>query len=783
MGKILYSSSNLLSHPDKLLETHLIQTAELSEIFLKEKGNIADVEKLLPICKVIGLSHDLGKATGYFQDYLRVTDNSKKEKLKNRRETHHSLFSAICSYYLVKEVISCDLYPFFAYVAVKRHHGNFKDMADEVLLNNTNIELCRKQLKSIDTKKFDTIALKLQKQGLPFLIDKTKISMWLDSFADELKSVKKYLRKLNTTYKDLKYYIQLNLIYSILLDADKSDVVINDSKLFVRNIALNSSLVDLYKEKKFKKSKASLNTLKNKAYEEIMSKSIDLSTKVYALNLPTGMGKTLALLAYALKLREKIKNKKGLTPRIIYTLPFLSIIDQNSKVFEDVLAYNGIKASTDIILKHNHLTDIFYTKKDSVFEQDASEIFIEGWNSEIVVTTFVQFFHSVLSNKNRNLRKFHRIANSIIILDEIQTIPIKYWLLVKSLLSKMAKKMNAYIILSTATQPLIFEEKTIKSLVNKDLYFNTLNRVSLIPVLDKEMSIEELSNYFDLNNGKTYLFILNTINSAKELYNLIKSKNVTYLSTHITPKERLKRIQDIKNRVYQVVVTTQLIEAGVDIDFDIVVRDLAPLDSINQAAGRCNRNNIGNNKGYVYIVILKNKIKNYSSYIYDSVLLHITKNILKSKKIIHENEFLNLIEKYYKETKTKKVQDTALNIIDAINCLRYNNCDGNTNRKSINDFKLIESYQKLSVFIEEDAEAQEIWARYVEIKKIPNKILRKKSFDLIKRVFYQYVISIPENTDNLPPIDGIGYVEHTCLGSFYHPITGYISNFDNIRII
>src|SRR5450830_506841 len=140
-------------------------------------------------------------------------------------------------------------------------------------------------------------------------------------------------------------------------------------------------------------------------------KTLSLDNNIYSLNVPTGTGKTLTALSFSLKLRDKIKTELNFMTKIIYSLPFLSIIDQNFKVFEDVFKnVQGYTPTTDILLKHHHLSDIFYETNGNV-EYDTSEslLLIEGWNSEIIVTTFIQFFHSLISNKNRSLRKFHNI--------------------------------------------------------------------------------------------------------------------------------------------------------------------------------------------------------------------------------------------------------------------------------------------------------------------------------------------------------------------------------------
>jgi len=768
MEKTLFSSK-LYSHPNILLENHLIGVAELSDLFLSEKPPEIK-EKLNSICRIIALTHDIGKATKYFQDYLKA-DDKEKEKLKKNKETWHSLFSSVCAYYLTKESsLSNELYPVFAFLAIRRHHGNLRDVRDEVLFDDGDAELLHKQLKSITDEGFYVICSRLHSVGLPVFLNKRIISQWIDDFASESRQIKKFLRNINNAVIN---YMTLNLIYSILLDADKSEVVVKDKGVFNRKQINSAHLVNNYK-KQTNFPESPVNILREKAYFETLNHNIDLNKKIYSLNLPTGLGKTLTSFSFALKLKETIKLKKGLEPRIIYALPFLSIIDQNSEVFESVIKANNIEPDMSILLKHHHLSEVFYKKDDSEFESDEAKILIEGWNSEIIVTTFIQFFHSLISNKNKSIRKFHRFANSIIILDEVQCIPVKYWLLLKNSLITLSKMLNAYIIFVTATEPLIFERGETIALLKKDCYFSLLDRVSMKPLLDNPMTIKYLSEYFDLSDERTYLFIFNTITSAKDFYNLIKDRSheITYLSTHLIPKERIKRIRQIKAKKFKIVVATQLVEAGVDIDFDVVIRDIAPLDSINQASGRCNRNGI--RKGETYIVkLVDDNGRAYASYIYDSVLLDITERILATKKEIREKEFFNLIDQYYKETKEKKTQDVSRNLLEAITKLRYES-DGDT--ISISDFKLIEEdYQKVDVFIEIDEDAINIWKKFINLRNIDNLFLRKKAFDALKAEFYQYVISISKNSKNMPQSVGeIFYVKKSILNDYYDYETGFI---------
>ena len=762
-------SSKLYSHPDRLLEDHLAGVARLSELFLSEKPSGIQ-NSIAEVCRVSALCHDLGKSTEYFQHYLLAGANE-KEKLKNSSKAQHSLLSAICAYFVCKGVTSNNnLLPFFAYLSVRRHHGNLKDIIDEATLYNVdNCRFLEDLIEHTDRKKFSILVDNLKLSGLPLSISIDHLRSWAKDFISETRIMKRALRQLD---KKLDNYLILNLLYSVLLDADKSDAVIKDISYFTKRQQLNDDLIDKYKSRaNFKDSP--INSLREMAYQEVMRQPILANKRIYSLNLPTGLGKTLTSLSFALKLRDKL----GQNHRIIYALPFLSIIDQNSQIFESVLKENGIKPHSNVLLKHHHFSDLYYSIDNGVeFESEEAKIFIEGWNSELIITTFMQLFHSLISNQNKSLRKFHRLANSIIILDEIQSIPIKYWLLLKNLFIRLTETLDTYVIFVTATQPLIFDRDEIKDIANQDFYFSQLDRITINPELDKDITLEELIDSSIFEEGKTYLVILNTISAARTFYHLLSQRGLkaAYLSTHITPKERKVRIKEIKNGLHKIVISTQLVEAGVDIDFDVVIRDLAPLDSINQAAGRCNRN--GSRKGEVYVISLKDeRDRYYSSYVYDIVLVEITRKILKQYKEIKESSLPTLINEYYQEVNKKKSQDISKEILEAIMVLKYDS-EGDVDKYSVSSFKLIEEdYSKIDVFVELDEEASELWQKFINLKNIDDLFKRKRYFDSIKADFYQYVISIPKNAKNRPPIIGdLGYIENSKIQKYYDSQTGFI---------
>lgn len=778
------SFSKLYSHPDKALERHLINSAKIALENLKE-GHVrafdtydkAILEKvILTSC----LCHDIGKSTKYFQQYLFASEDE-KNKLKNMDETRHGLLSAISCFYAVEkqledEQISGDQRAFLSFIAfliVRRHHGNLGDVVDETVISKKNEEILSNQIKSIDTEKLSILNEHLQRNGLKQDISKDLLTKWTSIIKKDLRKIKRKLRHLDKQ-KNLNFYLMTNYLFSLLIDADKSEVVVGEN-IERRKISLDSLVVDNYKTSlEFKRSK--MNFLREQAYQEVLKNEVNLNDRVFSINLPTGLGKTFTSFSFALNLREKIRKEKNFTPRIIYSLPFLSIIEQNAEKIEEILEYNGVKVDTSILLKHHHLSEVYYKKDDDEFEQDQAKILIEGWNSEIVITTFVQLFHTLISNKNKSLRKFHRLSGSIIILDEVQSIPFKYWLLVKGIFEKATQELDCYIVFVTATEPLIFERNEVLPLIDRTSYFAAMDRVTIKPQLEKDMTIDEFVDSVNIEEDKSYLFIFNTIKSVKAFYNQLKKKvndEVAFLSTHVTPFERLERINKMRKGKIRFAVATQLVEAGVDIDFDVVYRDIAPLDSINQAAGRCNRNWDGEgSKGEVIVISLKDEKRLYSDYIYDRVLIDITRNILNQKQEIPEKDFLDIVEIYYREVKDKKSSDTSRELIQAVYKMKYDSVDETT---CIRDFRLIsQDYPKLDVFIEINDDAKIVWGKYVKIKEIKNLFKRRLAFSEIKADFYNFTVSIPATVDNLPPeVAGFRYVNNNSLDEYYDETTGF----------
>lgn len=516
-------SDNLYSHPDKLLFNHLEDVGKLCNSTISEKRiNFPDVDdKILKhTALILGTCHDFGKSTKFFQEYLGETDMKLKIMLKDKPQTNHGILSAVFTYfvnkyYLRKQNIEDEklLYiPIFSYLIIKRHHGNLKNPGNEILdLDEEQKEIIYEQIDSIDRPKIIDIYKKL----LPN-IDIRNFFDNIESIIDDILINKRKFLNFLKNEDSIYPYTLFQILFSALINSDKMEAsgLIDKNKQVYTDKSdkhyISSDIIDKYRSIKFVTTKKSkINDIRNRIYNEVIYniQNANLDDKIYSINVPTGTAKTLASLSSAMKLRDKIKNQRGFIPKIIYCLPFLSIIDQSFDIFEDVFeTTNGKKPMTDILLKHHHLADIYYESEEDEFKVDDALFMIEGWNSELIVTTFVQFFHTIISRKNKSLRKFCNIANSIVILDEVQSIPHEFWLLFQQMITAMSSYLNTYFIFVTATQPLIFDEnkKEILELVpNKKNYFDQFDRIRL-HYFQHPIHIEEFKKILirDINNDK-----------------------------------------------------------------------------------------------------------------------------------------------------------------------------------------------------------------------------------------------------------------------------------------
>ncbi len=300
----------------------------------------------------------------------------------------------------------------------------------------------------------------------------------------------------------------------------------------------------------------------------------------YSLTVPTGGGKTISSLAFALK--HAVQN--GME-RIIYVIPYTSIIEQNVEVFKKILGERNVLAHYGNSLMDSGKQD------NEIYEKH--KLSTENWDAPVIVTTNVQFFESLYSNKVSKCRKLHNIAGSVIIFDEVQMIPLHAMIPCVKALQMLLKSYQVSAVLCTATQPAL--ERWLKPYFVKEIchnyteIFQKLERTHI----KKMGNVTEEDLLQKVNEKGQVLIIVNTKAEAHKLYDMLEEEGRYHLSTYMAPVDRKKILDIIHEKLAKGetcrVVSTSLIEAGVDIDFPAVFRENAGLDSIIQAAGRCNR--------------------------------------------------------------------------------------------------------------------------------------------------------------------------------------------------
>jgi CRISPR-associated endonuclease/helicase Cas3 len=377
----------------------------------------------------------------------------------------------------------------------------------------------------------------------------------------------------------------IRMLYSALVDADFLDTERFVNKRWAQHRQGYKALHELapifFRKLDSLRHKAP-DTPVNRHRQRILAQCLSAAEKsmgLFSLTVPTGGGKTLSSMAFALKHAAKHNLE-----RIIYVIPFTSIIEQNAEVFRQMLG-------DDAVLEHH-----------SNFEPDnedhRSRPAAENWDAPLVVTTNVQFFESLFANRSSRCRRLHNIARSVVILDEIQTLPPRYLLSCLEALKELAATYKTTIVLCSATQPAIQKRddfsrglEGVREIIEAPQELAVALKRTHVSILPPISDAELASRIRDFEQ---VLCIVNTRKHARNLYGATgKADGHYHLSALMCPVHRSQRLSEIRQRLKEGqtcrVISTQLIEAGVDIDFPVVYRSLAGIDSIAQAAGRCNR--------------------------------------------------------------------------------------------------------------------------------------------------------------------------------------------------
>lgn len=782
----------------KLLRDHLRDVREVCGEVLGRLPLVAELRGVLvELGELVGGCHDFGKFTSFFQNYLQ---KGGKEGLKK----NHSLISALWAAYSCfrKKGIGSFWEAALVFGVVHHHHGKLENsrefLVDDLYYfrkNKANISPKHKESIAVLRSQVEDILGRLSslEKEVFFPLPYKEVRKFGEDFLDfgdfyhYLEEVGEFLEERAEEKAERfwrKFNFCLHLLFSVLVDMDRRDA----SKTIKRKseVEIPPSIVEKHIRSKYRKAGESelLHSLRNAIFSDLSKRAEEALPRILTLTAPTGSGKTLASFHFALKLRERIQRKRGYRPKIIYALPFTSIIDQNFEIFRQIFdqyleGFSG--RETEFLLKHHYYSSAEYKADGEEFSLDQSMLLIEAWESEVIVTTFVQLFSAILSRTPATLKRFHNIVGSIILLDEVQSLPLKYWTLLEKVFRWLCDYGRCYLVMMSATQPLIFNPDEVEELVHS-VYFDKLNRVKIEVFIEKEQKLEEFSEEFlrGYQQEKSYCLILNTISSSQIVFHKLKEggvDNLFYLSGSILPVHRKIRIEEIRRALEEgeapVLVTTQVIEAGVDLDFDIIYRDLAPLDALVQAAGRSNRHG-RRRRGIVRFVHLINEEKvAYGKMIYGKAHLSVAMSMLGKTKEIEEREFYKMILENYESLVRKQDFSEGEEIWD-----RWQK-EGDYS--VIDKFQLIEEKQpRITVFLEIDGEAEEIWHHYYHRVYLERDYRRKReNFLKIRQSFRQYTLSIPMQNIRKAFWDYcggktylIGYVRKEIANDIYDPTTG-----------
>ncbi|MGE0156332.1 MAG: CRISPR-associated helicase Cas3' [Geobacter sp.] len=575
--------------PQPLIE-HLEGAAELAEQFAVKVG--------LPVCgSITGFLHDIGKFSKEFQDYLKSSegklepgDDDYIDSSIARGKIDHSSAGAQFIWRNSGESPIQQLAANIISLCIASHHSGLIDC-----LSPDGTDVFDKRMKKGDDKTHYNDAVASLDEEIRPMVKNLLLSPALKT---ELKDIGVRMQQAATSATTGQFMLGFltRFLFSALIDADR----LNSAERMPLPKVKWQPLISLLEQHL---SKFATNGRVNAIRAEISSacrQSASQEKGLYQLTVPTGGGKTLASLRFAL--HHVAKHNMD---RIIYVVPFTSIIDQNARVARSVFAPLETGGRQIVLEHHSNLTP----------EQDTSQskLLSENWDTPIIYTTAVQFLETLFAGGTRGVRRLHQLANAVIIFDEIQTIPIRTVHLFNNAINFLVRQCGTTAVFCTATQPLLDRVDPLKGAAklsqnpeimggNVDDLFRNLHRARIedgckdggwlvADVADEAMK--------ELVDSGSVLIIVNKKSQAKELFEQLRQRTdspVYHLSTSMCPAHRMAVLDKVRtcldpeNPQPVICVSTQLIEAGVDVDFGSVIRYLAGLDSVAQAAGRCNRN-------------------------------------------------------------------------------------------------------------------------------------------------------------------------------------------------
>ena len=562
------SSMNLLAHlqigengvREHSLQEHLDAVAQRAGEFAGRFGSSDWAE-------LAGKWHDIGKARQVFQRYLRESARAEAVGEPHRRGPEHSIAGALLSAELLEHRVALVL----AY-CIGGHHAGLADLDGD-----GGRGALSKRLED------DSLLRELRTEG--FVVTKP----------DAVPTSR-------PPGHDLSLWIRM--LFSCLVDADflDTEAFMKPNRCLERHgypeLGTLAEPLDRYLEELMKEDPESLvNRIRSEVLQACRHAAV-LPPGLFSLTVPTGGGKTLSAIAFAMAHAHAYGKR-----RVIYVIPYTSIVEQTAETLAKVFG------SEAVLEHHSALGEASDTPRNRLAS--------ENWDAPVVVTTAVQFFESLFAARPGRCRKLHNIVDSVVLIDETQLLPTDFLLPILKTLQELTDAYGATVLLSTATQPNL-EERTgmdgrfpglrgVREIIeNPDVLATRLRRVDIQFPEDLNARRRWAELAYELGGHKQVLCIVNTRRDCRSLCHCMPAGTI-HLSAHMCPQHRSEVIREIRSRIkagkYVRVISTQLIEAGVDLDFPVVYRALCGLDSIAQAAGRCNREGKGAMAGQVVVFV------------------------------------------------------------------------------------------------------------------------------------------------------------------------------------
>lgn len=599
--------------PDQTVRDHLVGVSKLTAKAAAKIG-------LEPVGQLLGLLHDFGKYSDAFQAYIKsatgkinpdedqfVDAGALKGKIDHSTAGAQLCWNALSlkgeRHAVIGQIIA---------LCVASHHSGLIDCIDPAASESTQPNFLRRMDKSVEKTFLKEVELTADVDILDEVNQLFAEEGWQTEFFRKISII--FRERSSRKVKDFKLGLLVRYLFSCLIDGDRTDTA-DFEKPHKAKSRQHGKYVswDLLIER-LEMKLASFDSISDVARarqavsDACFSRAGD-PTGIYTLTVPTGGGKTLASLRFALH-----HAKKHQLDRVIVVLPYTSIIEQNAAVVKGIFE-QSVQEEGKIVLEHhsNVLPERQNWKTKSL---------AENWDAPIIFTTSVQLLETLFSGGTSSVRKMHQLAKSVVIFDEVQTLPLRCFHMFCNAANFITEHLSSSIVLCTATQPLLGELESEENgrlflppdreiIPDVNTLFQSLKRVQVVDRRRKDggWTVQDVADFAveEANNAGSCLVIVNTKKSAAEVYNAIKAGGhveVLHLSTSMCPAHRLAVLDTVRDALGKrtiVCVSTQLIEAGVDIDFGSVIRYLAGLDSIAQAAGRCNRHGL-REIGYTHIV-------------------------------------------------------------------------------------------------------------------------------------------------------------------------------------